>query len=195
MTAGTDWASLHRQLAEADARLGAAQEMAGEELDRLLHARARHLAGRIAHDRNREQSRSALVVRQGTESFGLELAGLAGVLPCQSSAPVPGGPRELVGIIGARGEMWAVHDLGRLIGAEDAAEDGHVVLLRHPRRRVGLRVDAAERIEAFPSAALRRIGAERGDVAAGLIAGIMPGSVLLIDSSAVWMHRAIAEAL
>jgi chemotaxis signal transduction protein len=160
-----------------------------------LHARARHLAGRGAHGRSRSETRSALVVRQGTESFGIDLAGLAGVQPGRRTAPVPGGPRELVGIVGARGEMWAVHDLGRLIGTEDAADDGHVVLLRHPRRRVGLRVDAADRIETFAPAALRRIGAERGDLAPGLIAGITESSALLIDLDALWTHRAIAEAL
>jgi chemotaxis signal transduction protein len=192
MTGATDWHALHRRLQEAEARLAAAEAHDAGALERLLRERARRLAARTPP--RREETRSALVVRVGEERFGLEPGALAGVAPFEGASAVPGGPPELAGVVATRGEIWAVHDLGRLTGTGEAGSGGHVVLLRHPRRRVGLRVDAAERVETWTPAALRRVGADRDGRAAHLVAGVLPGPVLLIDLAALWGHRAIAEA-
>lgn len=193
-TGGIDWTAVHRRLAEGQASLAGLTEVGGERLEALLRERARALAepGKAAV---RPATVQALVVRVGAERYGLELSRLAGILPFASCAPVAGGPSELLGLVNARGEIWAAFEFHRLLGAgaAEAPAGGYVVLLRHGRRRVGLRVDEADRVRALIRADLKRPPGTASGIATEFIKGVTSDSVILVDLDALWTHPAIAE--
>ncbi|MBX6323731.1 MAG: chemotaxis protein CheW [Rhodospirillaceae bacterium] len=196
MTGGRiDWAAVHRRLAAAQGAIDAALELDGLRLEALLQERARRLARPDERAQTAAPGLRVLTVRAGGQRYGLELARLAGVVPIERCAPVPGGPSELVGVTRARGEMWAAYDLRRLLGlaAGEPAGQGCLVLLRHPRRRVGVRVDEPGQVQGVGLDEIRR-PAEDEAPGPALVQGMAPGSVLLIDIDALWGHPAIGEA-
>lgn len=193
MTAGQDWQEVHRLMAERERVLAASGEPEGERLEQLLRDRARALAERTAPGTAQAVVASALVVRVGDERFGLARERLAGVLPLAGCAAIPHAPPELIGVFVARGALWSLYDLPRLLGMTgEGPAQGQTVLLRDERRRVALRVDAGERIDTYASDALRPI-ADAG--AKALVAGVTPAGVPIIDMDALWAHGAMAEAM
>lgn len=194
---GIDWAAVHRRLAAGQSAIDAALETRGARLEALLQERARRLARPDEGGRAAAPGLRVLAVRAGGERYGLELARLAGVVPFERAAAVPGGPVELIGVARARGEMWAAYDLRRLLGAApgEAAGRGCLVLLRHPRRRVAVRVDEPEQVHGVDPGEIRRPSDDATARPAPLVRGVAHGSILLIDLDDLWVHPAIGEAI
>jgi chemotaxis signal transduction protein len=192
---GVDWTAVRRRLAEGQESLADLMEVGGERFQALLRERARALAEPGKAALRPAATVQALVIRAGAERYGLELDKLAGILPFASCALVAGGPSELIGLVNARGEIWAAFEFRRLMGAgaAEAPSGGYVVLLRHGRRRVGLRVDEAERVRALTHADLKSSPEKTSGIAAEFIKGVTPDSVILVDLDALWTHPAIAE--
>lgn len=194
MTAGPDWDAVHRLMVEREQAFAASGEPEGERLEKLLRDRAHALATRATTNRAaRAALANALIVHASGERYGLPTGRLAGVLSFARCAAIPRAPRELIGVMAARGALWSVYDLPRLLGmAAEATDEAQVVLLRDARRRVALRVDGTDRIDAYAPDDLRRV---EEDGAAALVAGVLPTGALLIDMEALWAHGAVVEAL
>lgn len=64
--------------------------------------------------------------------------------------PVPMGPEHLLGLANIQGQIVCMIDIARLLAweAEAAASDAGIrfVVLRHPQKHVGIRVDAIKRM-------------------------------------------------
>ena len=186
-----DWAATHRRMADGRASLAELLEARGSRLDRLLHERARQLADPPRASLRPVGATPMLVARAGTQRFALGLSGLVGVVAFGSWTPLAGAPGEVIGVVNVRGEIWAAFDLPRLLpGAEHPGtpEGGHLVLLRHHRRRVGLRVDQAEQVRDIAGPGLDRPAAA---AASPLTRGVTSEGVIVLDLDAIWMHRAI----
>jgi purine-binding chemotaxis protein CheW len=193
MSQSIDWAALHQVIEGSQRAIDSSLEMGGERLDALLQERARQLSQRREATQSEADVTKVLAVRAGGQRYGLELGGLGGILPLRQWAPVPGAPSELLGIIGNRGEIWAAFELGRLVGAApvEGGGKGFVVLLRHRRRRVGLRVDEVEQVERVSRGELRHSSNGDSTGSRPLIKGMVRNAMLLVDLDAVWAHPAI----
>ena len=195
MTAGVDWDQLRSRLAKGREAFNAAQAIDGARLEALLLARARQLAEPATTRRDRTKS-AALVVRAGNERYALELAHLAGVVPFRSSSPVPNSSPELLGVVAARGDIWAIFDFRLLFAASrsDATEGGYALLMRHDRRRVSLRVDDVERVCDLTQSNVAALDDRATGVPIELVDGATADSVILVRLDTVWNHPAIREA-
>ncbi|MFT8246001.1 chemotaxis protein CheW [Roseomonas sp. BN140053] len=153
--------------------------------ERLLDERTEQLARRGAPVPAVARA-AVLACAVGRECYGLPLAALGGVIPAGAPAPVPGAPPALLGLFGRSARLFAVLDLGLLVGAAEpgaprpeTSGTGHWVLLRGGPRGLALRVDRA--LAAVEVSLLDR-GAGTGAVAAH---GLAPAGQLGAGETAV----------
>lgn len=191
MPEAIDWAAVRAQLEQAQSALDLALDGSVAHNEALLLERARRLAERRVVAQRLTSSDRALIVQIADTRYGLWLDRLAGVAPMADCAPAPRSPASLLGLMTVRGGVWTVFDLARLLGIEtQPSEAGHVVLLRHATRRVGLRVGRADAVR---QQARRDVRAIAG--ASALTTGRAPDGQIFIDIDAVWAHPAITEAV
>jgi purine-binding chemotaxis protein CheW len=120
---------------------------------RLLEERTRLLARRMPAEAASVGDASApvLVLALGRETFGLDLALVAEVVPAEPTSLIPGAPPAILGLRARAGRLHSVLDLAALLGLPPygAAGQQHDVLLRQSGstgpggRRFALRVDRA----------------------------------------------------
>lgn len=185
-----DWAAVRAQLEQAQTALDLALDGSLAHNEALLQERTRLLAERRVVAARIAPADRALIVQLADTGYGLWLERLAGVAPMAACAPAPRGPAALLGLMTVRGGVWTVFDLARLLGADgQPSSGGHVVLLRHAARRIGLRVDRADTLRQQARGGIRAMPG-----GSALIAGVGPDGQIFIDIDAVWAHPAITEA-
>jgi chemotaxis signal transduction protein len=195
MTAGIDWGAIRKRLAESEAALDAAFTLDGAQVEQLMATRARQLAVRAPVARQAAVTRSVLIVITGSERYVIELASLARIVPFRSCAPVPSGPRELRGIVNARGELWTVFDFGQLLcgSTTDGGPDGYALLLRHPKRRIGLRFDDVGNVCEVDPSQLKMVREGITDAPLDVTDGGKSASLSFVRAQALWEHPAISR--
>lgn len=128
-----------------------------------------------------------VVVGIGLESYGIESADVAEVLPPVHCTPVPGAPPFLAGVVNIHGEIRPVADLRRLLDLE-AVDDGglaQVILLRRQGRELGLKVDRVEQIRRITAG---EIGSREGLCADGpgrYLQGLTGETLMLLNTEAL----------
>ena len=166
-------------------------EPQGEALAALLEERADRLSRRRAENTKPLSRTPILVMRCQNERYGLPLAGLLAVTPWRDCTTIPCAPPEFLGLASAHGEIWAVFDLAGLLTAGPRAGPGPVVLLRHQRRRIALRIDETEQIRALADGDLARHDGPTAQT--HLISGMTADKVAVIALDALWSHPAFSE--
>jgi purine-binding chemotaxis protein CheW len=123
------------------------------------------------------------------QQYALTLASVREVIRCGDVTPVPGAPREVLGIVNLRGQIVAVLDGRRRFGLADAADgefaqSERIVVLEDEAGAVGMRIDAiGDMLQLDPA----DIGApppgramRRDDPVSGVVTG-SDGFVALVD--------------
>jgi purine-binding chemotaxis protein CheW len=187
--AGIDWDGVRRRLRASQRALERALSPDAERAAAVYRQRAAELAGRRARAAEAGLLR-VLTFSLGGERYALPLADLGGILRLAGCTPVPGGPPELLGVVNVRGTIRSLVDLGRLLGlpGREAAGGGYVLLLRRGGREVALRVDQVDRIGALPAGEPAAPPQAEGGPAAGLVRGLTPDRLALLDAAAVLDH-------
>jgi len=164
-------------------------EPQGKDLTALLRRRAVSLAQRRPADARALRGTPMLIAQAGEERYGLALAGLAAVAPWRPCVKMPGGSPTLLGVASIHGDIWAVHELvGLLAGLSQAsANNGQLVLLRHPARRIALRVDEAKEIRAIAAAAEPQGETRR------FVANVTADKIVILSLETLWQHPALSK--
>lgn len=195
MADAIDWTAIRARVDAARGALNLALEGSPERIEAILLERTRSLAATGAVAQRAAAADRALVVRLAGEAHGLWLDRLAGVAPLGACVAAPRGPASLLGLMTVRGDIWTIFDLARLLGGDGATSaSGHVVLLRHASRRIGLRVERTDDIRRLDRSGVQPLSGDGASPAAGLIEGLGPDGLILIDIDALWAHPAITEA-
>ncbi len=100
------------------------------ELRVIFQSRAERLAVRGVSADHGDVVFSALAVYVGETRYGLPMEQVSEVIPFRSCMPIPGAPREYLGIVNVRNEIRAVLDLGLIFGAVAVSEGGFLVFIR-----------------------------------------------------------------
>lgn len=196
MAEAIDWAAVRARLEASQGALDVALDASAERVEAILLERTRSLAATGTVAQRAAAADRVLVVRLADAPYGLWLDRLAGLAPLHACAAAPRGPASLLGLMTVRGGIWTIFDLARLLGIDSASsEGGHVVLLRHASRRIGLRVERADNIRRLARSATRPLPGDGPSPAAGLIEGLGPDGLVVIDVDALWAHPAITEAV
>jgi chemotaxis signal transduction protein len=190
-----DWTAIKARVQAAQRALDVALDANPDRVEAILLERTRTLAASGATTQLAAAPDRALVVRLASEAHGLWLDRLAGVAPLATCVAAPRGPDSLLGLMTVRGDIWTVFDLARLLGSESPQSmTGHVVLLRHASRRIGLRVERTDDIRLLERSGVRPLPDAGTSPAVGVIEGLGPDGLILINIDALWAHPAITEA-
>src|SRR5688500_3176258 len=111
--AGIDWEEVHRRLHASQQALERALGDDPARVEAAFRHRAEQLASRRARETDRTAGLRVLVFALGADRYGIELSDLVEVVPFARCTSVPGGPRQLLGVINFRGAVRSVVDLGR----------------------------------------------------------------------------------
>jgi chemotaxis signal transduction protein len=107
----------------------------------VLEERARRLAHHRLPRREPEPGEEQLLVRVGTEAYGLPTAAVVAVARDPVVTPVPGAPAGWAGLVAVRSRPPAVLGLAAVLGVPGAGSGSAVVLVAASEGTVGLLVD------------------------------------------------------
>jgi purine-binding chemotaxis protein CheW len=191
-----NWEQTRKRLRASETALERALAVDRGRLEEILRERAAQLASRRNGAAPAEQSLRVLIFRLGKERFALELIHLAEILPLARCASVPGGPPALVGLINVRGEICNVLELATLLSLPEpgSAAEGCVILLRGPRRAVGLRVDEVLRIDAVASQVVQQARQQPVSSASANVRAVLPDGLALLSAETILSHPLLREA-
>jgi purine-binding chemotaxis protein CheW len=160
-----DWRAVHARLEAIRQSLDSGGEPSPEAARRILEERARKVAQPALKAESGAEDLPVLVFSRGGERYGVDPLHVVEVLPLIRPTPLPGTRRFLVGVIHHRGEVRAVFDLQRLLGAPGpegvgAKPEGRVVVLELRGLSFGLLADDVTGV--VPMKAQEIANAERG---------------------------------
>lgn len=124
-------------------------------LDDALPANAARAPARFRdRARSRTGEQDLLVVRIGTEQFGIPLESVDELVEAPRLRDVPGAPPSLLGVFSHNGVLLPCHDPSHVLGATPGAAPLALVM-RGGRRRIALAVDDAEDVVRVDLSGLR----------------------------------------
>ena len=100
-----------------------------------------------------ERHEDFLAIRVGPDRYGIRLAEIGGLHADLRIVPVPSPAAQLLGVVGIRGTMAPIYDLGAFLGYPPASGPRWSVLLRGPQS-VGFAFDGFDAHLKVPAAAL-----------------------------------------
>lgn len=156
----------------------------GGDVAAVLDGRARALAQ--PRDVATPEGGSFLLARVGGADVAVPLARARRVVPMPPISRVPGSGPAVVGISTVLGTLVPVADLAHLLRlpAAEPAPEGRLLVIDDRGSMLGLRTDDVPAV-----ARLDRVGPggepAPGATASGLVAGVAPGGVLVLDVDAL----------
>lgn len=186
-----DWGRIRDRLRQSEAALDAASAVGPERLAAMYRERAAALAARRVAAAGPVVGPRALVFELAGERYGLDFGDVAELLPFAGCTPVPGGPPELLGAIGVRGEIRSVLDLARMLGLSAGRGRGYVLFARTDGRTAALRVDRVEAVCALSEPPAPHAGTEP---LSPFVRGLTADRVRLLDTAAIFAHPALCAA-
>jgi len=93
-----------------------------------------------------------LTLQVGEEAYALAVEHVVEVGEFDPPTPVPGGPRELLGVRNLRGEVLPVFDLASVLGLAPGQGPRRLVVAADHGRRAGLAVTAVHDVRELPPA-------------------------------------------
>jgi purine-binding chemotaxis protein CheW len=189
-----DWSAVHRRLEESERALE--RVLAGEDsrLEELFRERAEALARRGLAEAAEEAAVRVLTFAVGGERWGCDLDAAAGLLRFSGCTRVPGADAAVLGVMSVRGEIVAVFELGRLLGALGAEEpSGGQVLIPRAAPRIGLRVDDVFEVLAVRAGERMEIPRDEGNQGLRFTRGLLRDGTRVLDLDRLLRHPALAE--
>ncbi len=152
----TDWQKMLRQRLEAAEEVSS-RGMTPEEERNILHARARALAREPDREKGEEASLEVLEFLLAYERYGIEMSFVRETLPLKDLTPVPCTPTFVLGLIGVRGQIMSVIDIGKFfdLPAKGLTDLNKVIIVRDEGMEFGILADAVLGVRTVPLAGLQ----------------------------------------
>lgn len=181
-----DWRTIRERLARAAAMSGDEPELAPEQARAVLEERARALARVPARPPTASEVLDVVTFRLADRDYAIELGHVRRIIPLIEITPVPGAPDVFAGVINLRGEILAVIDLGRLLGAAAGRRTvpTHVLVLGGERNEFGLLADAVGEVMALRTDDVLELPGNTGIDRAGL-RGLTESGLIVLDGDAL----------
>ncbi len=182
-----DWSQIHGRLARALGALGADGAPTPETVARILGERARRLAGPQEEPGAPQETLGLLAFSLGAARYAVGTAHVLETGRLRGLVPLPSVPAFFPGVIGHRGRVIAVLDLGRLWGkpAGSAGESGQVVVVGQGEAALGLLADEIHGLVEVPVSALGAVPADETSGPHAFVRGITPDRIVVLDAPAL----------
>jgi purine-binding chemotaxis protein CheW len=183
-----DWERVRQRLARAARANEEVGRLSPERARAVMDERARLLARPAAQAESDAAGLDVLAFAAG-ERYGVEARYVREVIRLPGVTPLPGAPEFLVGVVNLRGLILPVMDIRRILGeaAGELAERSWAVVLGEERAEFGLLAEEVEGLTALRADQVREPGATVGDRARGLLRGVTPAGLIVLDGAA-WLR-------
>jgi purine-binding chemotaxis protein CheW len=180
------WEQVHARLRARESALQEALFATPQRIEAAYRERAIRLANLMTQRTPVSAGTPAVIFWLNEERYAIDLKEVAEVLPCTDCTPVPGTPAQFLGVMNVHGELRSVLDLRVVLGVprRDSAGSGFVLILRHQRQGIGLKVDGVEELREIRLAEMTRAGQGK------FVKGIISGTLLFLDT-----ERMLAEVI
>jgi purine-binding chemotaxis protein CheW len=139
-----DWNQLHRRLEASDTALQRRLTPSAEERQKILHARARLLAGSgKAEAKSPRQSLEVVEFILGPEHYGLESSYIREIHPLTEFTPLPCTPAFVLGLVNVRGQILSIIDIKKLfdLPAKGLTDLNKVIVVHADHMELGILAD------------------------------------------------------
>jgi purine-binding chemotaxis protein CheW len=167
-----DWDAVRERLARFQSPGGDYGSQNGERRNKVFRERAERLARRGRQDAAQTARVPVVVIRVGSERYGIELSDVKQVFSRVPITHVPAMGGLLLGVANLNGTLRSVIDLGVLLRVTTKRSDaGYVLLLRASGKMLGVWVEAFEDVCQIDLDALEAMD----EVATNPVGGFMRG--------------------
>jgi purine-binding chemotaxis protein CheW len=187
-----DWENVRRRFAAGDATLDDLDAAPLEVIQRIWARRAEQLA-QVPHEEEEGGLIELVLVRLGSETYGLEAQYVSDIRPAEFITRVPRVPTWVAGVTNLRGRILSIVDLQRFFGlsraeprglpsGKDEADDGGngiLVVVEGSEMELALLVDEVLVVEVMPLSRMQ----EPTDIIRGLAPEYVRGVAEQQDSA------------
>jgi purine-binding chemotaxis protein CheW len=183
----TDWQAVHARLEEVRRTLEEGGIPSPGAVKRILRERARLLAMPREAPRAPAEEIELLVFSLSGERYAADTVHVLEVVPLRDLTPVPCTPPIVLGVINHRGRILPVLDLRRLLElpGQDVPEGSRVVAAEAAGMTFGLFAESVAGVLRVGSREVAPVPAALGGDRQGLLRGVAPGLITLLDLSAL----------
>jgi len=138
-----NWEEVKSKIQKAQSSFEKNSNLSEDRVKAIYQKRAEQLLKRSSL-RKISNKRDILCFVVGSETYGIEIEAVAEILPMKDVVQVPGSAKEFLGVVQVRGEVKAILKLDVLLGLPEISANfrGFLVLLRHPKLALGMRVES-----------------------------------------------------
>ena len=88
-----------------------------------------------------------LIFTVGSQTYALDVACISEIRGKIQPTPLPGSPKEILGIINIRGKIFPVIDLGVRLSSDVVGEKKVIIIVKNEEKSIGILVDNVSDIE------------------------------------------------
>ncbi len=179
-----DWREARQRLDRAIAATEEAGKPSPERARQVLAERARTLARVPTQAAGAGDMLEVITFTLAGESYGLETGHVREVLRLTEYTPVPGAPDFLLGVLNLRGEILAVIDLRRFLGAaaRGVTDLARVIVLGGERAEFGVLADSVLEVRALPREQVLAPPGSVAGVGRQYLRGVTAEALIVLDA-------------
>jgi purine-binding chemotaxis protein CheW len=180
-----DWDAVRRRLGRAIASTEQADRLPPERARALLEERARALARPLQAATPDAGVLRLLTFALANERYAIEARHVREVVRLTAYVPVPGAPDFLLGVMNLRGEVLAVVDLRKFLGAaaRGVSDLARVLVLGGDRAEFGILADAAHEVVAVPADAVHEPPPSVAGIGREYLLGVTADALIVLDGT------------
>lgn len=183
---GIDWTALHERVRRAEEGLRRQFEPDAAEVEQRLRDRARRLAQTQQAPAGADDEISLLEFDIAGRRLAVDSRYVREVTTGIVPTPMPLAPPWLLGLVYLRGEILTILDFQALTGTGTSGSDGHLLVLAHRGRAVGLMTDVIHGLRAVSRRTLDPVPGK-----GRFYLGISPQDALVLDGESLFEDDAL----
>jgi purine-binding chemotaxis protein CheW len=177
-----DWQAIHRRIERAAIAAERWGERGPEEVEKILKARARALAGEEKEDAGDQVEVIEFLLAY--ERYALELDGIREGYPMKDITPLPGTPPFVAGIINVRGRIVSVVDLKRFfdLPSRGLPDLNRVIVIGNDEMEFGLLADFVTGVRHISRAGIQPAPPTLSGIRADYLKGVTADLLAILDA-------------
>jgi purine-binding chemotaxis protein CheW len=180
-----DWDAVRRRLEQAIRSTGQTDRLPPDRARAVLEERARALARPLQVAAPEAATLRLVTFGLANERYAIEARHVREVVRLTGYTPVPGAPDFLLGVMNLRGEVVAVLDLGKFLGAaaRGVSDLSRVLVLGGDRPEFGVLADAAHDVVTLPADAIREPPPSVAGIGREYLLGVTADALVVLDAA------------